>query len=181
MSLVKKLDVPTADTNTRTTLTRRAMDAVRVTGLAVVLGLGAAQSGGATDDESVGALGAGSRSAPTCSSHTLRGDYGFTIDGQIVGGPFAGLLRGLAMTHFDGHGNLTQVDFATINGIPTGTEWRPGTGTYEVDANCTGKAEIEFTDGSPALHLRLVVVDGGREVLTIVEGNATGSRGVKVR
>jgi len=111
----------------------------------------------------------------------LRGDYGFSIDGQILAGPKAGLLRGVAMTHFDGDGGLSQVDFTTINGVPIGTDWRPGTGSYEVNADCTGKAQINFTDGSPALHLRLVVADRGDQVRTIVEGNATGSVGTRVR
>ena len=116
-----------------------------------------------------------------CSESTLRGDYAFDISGQILAGPKAGLLRGVAMTHFDGDGGLNQVDFTTINGIPVGADWRPGTGTYEINADCTGKAQINFTDGSPALRLRLVVADRGDEVRTIVEGNATGSFGKRVR
>jgi hypothetical protein len=116
-----------------------------------------------------------------CSESTLRGDYGFAIDGQILAGPKAGLLRGVAMTHFDGDGGLSQVDFTTINGVPVGTDWRPGTGSYEINADCTGKAQIAFTDGSPTLKLRLVVFDRGDQVRTVVEGNATGSLGVRVR
>lgn len=72
------------------------------------------------------------------------------------------------------------MDFATINGIPTGTDWRPSTGTYDINADCTGTGQLNFNDGSPSLHLRLVVVDSGREVRSIVEGNATGSVGIKV-
>jgi hypothetical protein len=116
-----------------------------------------------------------------CSESTLRGDYAFSVDGQILAGPKAGLLRAVAMTHFDGEGGLSQVDFATINGVPTGTDWRPGTGSYEINADCTGKAQISFMEGSPTLHLRLVVADRGDQVRTIVEGNATGSFGTRVR
>lgn len=115
-----------------------------------------------------------------CSVRTLRGSYGFSIDGQILAGPRAGLLRGVAMTQFDGRGNLQQVDFTTINGVPTGTDWRPATGFYRVNADCTGTAEIVPGDGSPTLKLRLVVVRNGKEVRTVVEGNATGSIGVRV-
>ena len=117
----------------------------------------------------------------SCSKGSLRGDYGFAIDGTVLAGPAPFLLRGVAMTHFDGHGNTSQVDFVTRNGVPAGTDWRPATGTYDVDANCTGSATFSFEDGSPDLHLRLVVVDGGRQVMTTVEGNATGSLGIKVR
>jgi hypothetical protein len=116
-----------------------------------------------------------------CSESTLRGDYGFSVEGQVLAGPKPLLVRAVAMTHFDGEGGLSQVDFATINGVPTGTDWRPGTGSYEINSDCTGKAQISFTDGSGTLHLRLVVADRGDLIRTIVEGNAVGSIGSRVR
>lgn len=116
-----------------------------------------------------------------CSNRTVAGDYGFSIDGTIAAGtPNAFLLRGLAMTRFDGHGNLSQVDFTTRNGVPFGPDWRPAAGTYEINPDCTGSAQIVPADGSPALNLRLVVVNHGREIRTIVVGNAAGSVGIKV-
>src|SRR5262245_23406828 len=116
-----------------------------------------------------------------CSNRTLRGDYGFSIDGTILAGtPNASLLRGVAMTHFDGHGNLSQVDFTTRNGAPIGADWRPAVGTYDINPDCTGTAQIIPNDGSPTLNLRLVVVDRGREVRAIVVGNATGAVGIRV-
>jgi hypothetical protein len=81
----------------------------------------------------------------------------------------------------NGDGGLSQVDFTTINGVPTGKDWRAGTGSYEINADCTGKAQITPADGSPTLRLRLVVADRGDLVKTIVEGNATGSSGTRVR
>lgn len=120
-------------------------------------------------------------SSVRCSNRTIRGDYGFSIDGTILAGtPNAFLLRGVAMTHFDGRGNLSQVDFTTRNGAPIGADWRPAFGTYDIEANCTGTAQIIPADGSPTLNLRLVVVDRGREIRTIVVGNATGSVGIRV-
>jgi hypothetical protein len=115
-----------------------------------------------------------------CTNRTLRGDYGFDINGTVLAGPKAGPLRGVAMTHFDGQGNLEQVDFVTNNGVP-GVEWRPATGTYELDEDCKGTAEIVFSDGSPTLQLHLVVVNGGRQIWTVVAGNPTGSTGIRVR
>ena len=103
-----------------------------------------------------------------CSNRMLRGDYGFSIDGTILAGtPNAFLWRGVAMTHFDGHGNLSQVDFTTRNGAPVSADWRPANGTYEINDDCTGTAQIIQSDGSPTLNLRLVVVNRGREVRTI--------------
>ena len=117
----------------------------------------------------------------SCSDRTLKGDYGFSIDGTILAGtPNAFLLRGVAMTHFDGHGNLSQVDFTTRNGAPVTPDWRPAVGTYAINDDCTGTAQIVPSDGGPAVNLRLVVVNRGREVRTTVVGNATGSVGIKV-
>ena len=115
-----------------------------------------------------------------CSDRTLRGDYAFAIDGTILTAPSPLLVRGVAMTHFDGHGNLSQVDFVTLNGVAGGPDWRPATGTYEINPDCTGKAQI-IPAGAPPLNLRLVVGDRGRQVWTVVIGNATGSTGTKVR
>jgi len=151
---------------------RRSIPVAMAAGVAVILAVSIAGSARTDDDGPAEAR---------CSNRTLRGDYGFSIDGQILAGPHAGLLRGVAMTHFDGNGSLTQVDFATINGIPAWSDWRPVSGTYGLNPDCTGTAELQPSDGSPALHLRLVVVDRGREIRTIVVGNATGSTGTKVR
>lgn len=117
----------------------------------------------------------------SCSDQWLRGAYAFTIEGSILSGPAPVLLRGVAMTHFDGAGNLTQVDFATRDGAPLSTDWRPATGSYQVNPDCTGSAEIFPVDRSPVLRLRLVVFDRGNQVRTVVVGNATGSLGVRVQ
>jgi hypothetical protein len=115
-----------------------------------------------------------------CSDRTLRGDYAFAIEGTILTAPSPLLLRGVAMTHFDGHGNLSQVDFVTLNGAAAGPDWRPATGTYEINPDCTGTAQI-LPAGAPPLNLRLVVGARGRQVWTVVIGNSTGSTGTRVR
>lgn len=116
-----------------------------------------------------------------CGTHWLRGDYAFTVDGTILAGPSPVLLRGVSMTRFDGAGNLSQVDFVTNNGAAVSTGWRPASGRYQVNPDCTGSAEIIRNDGSPDLHLRLVVFDSGAQVRTVVVGGATGSHGVRVQ
>lgn len=116
-----------------------------------------------------------------CGTHWLRGDYAFAIDGTILAGPSPVLLRGVGMTRFDGAGNLSQLDFVTNNGAPVSSEWRPATGRYQVNDDCTGSAEIIRFDGSPDLRLRLVVFDRGAQVRTVVIGGATGSHGVRVQ
>lgn len=144
-----------------------------IAGCAVVLG----QSDGAQSER----LGdAGSSAQARCSNRTLRGSYAFDIEGTIVAGPNRLLLRGLAMTQFDGSGNLTQVDFTTVNGASAGADWRPGWGSYAINSDCTGTMEIIQSDGSPMLRLRLVVADHGRTIYNIVEGSSTGATGTKV-
>jgi hypothetical protein len=118
-----------------------------------------------------------------CSNRTLRGDYGFVIEALLLAGPsgpVSGALRGIAMTHFDGNGNLTQVDHVLINGVAPPVEWRPATGTYKVNPDCTGTAEIT-NSGRPPMSLHFVVVRNGREIHTVVEGPGPASSvGIKV-
>ena len=117
---------------------------------------------------------------PMCSDATLNGDYGFTIVGQILSPALAaGLVSGVAMTHFDGHGNMTQVDHVLHNGgIPPAEEWRPGKGPYHVNEDCTGYMVITAeptvaSDTSPVLRLEFVVSNYGHRVDTVVTGSPT--------
>jgi hypothetical protein len=56
----------------------------------------------------------------SCRNSTLKGDYAFTVSGQVflpvkaVDGTITTVVvqrDGIAMTHFDGEGHLSQVDF----------------------------------------------------------------------
>jgi hypothetical protein len=125
--------------------------------------------------------GAQSPNATGCSNRILSGNYGFSIEGEILAGAVTLPLRGVAMTHFDGNGNLTQVDHVLVNGAPPPSEWTPGSGTYTVNPNCTGTAQINIP-GNPLspLNLHFVVVRQGREIHTVVEANAVSSVGIKV-
>ena len=113
-----------------------------------------------------------------CSNATIRGKYGFTITGQILG---AGPVTGVTLAIYDGQGHMTQVDHVLLNGNPPTVQWRPATGTYTLNADCTGTEEIDFTDGSPSLHLSMVVVRFGREIRVVVDdpGIATTAVGIK--
>jgi hypothetical protein len=105
-----------------------------------------------------------------CTNKTLQGDYGSQIEGTILGPnlPF----RGLAMAHFDGKGNITQVDHIVFNGIPPAIEWTPGTGTYSVNPDCTGSAVINSPSGQGPVNLHFVVVNHGKQFNQVVDANA---------
>lgn len=117
--------------------------------------------------------------APTCSLASLQGNYGFTITGQILSGPTAGLVSGVALTTFNGNGGLTQVDHVLHNGQVPPEAWRNATGSYTMNSNCTGTMQLVFTDGSPTLNLYIVLDAGRWEIRTVVDGNAITSIGVK--
>lgn len=103
-----------------------------------------------------------------CSNRSLRGDYGSAVEGVVLPGPGVSIpIRGVVMTHYDGQGNFTQVDHIVINGVPPAIEWTPGTGTYHVNANCTGTAHIDTSTGG-FVNLEIVVVRQGKEVHAVV-------------
>ena len=108
----------------------------------------------------------------SCSNRNLRGDYGFTIEGLILPGSIP--IRGVALTHFDGKGHLTQVDHVIFNGFPPMQDWTPGTGTYHINADCTGTVRIDVPSTGDFINLRVVVVREGKEVHTVVTAPFNG-------
>ena len=121
------------------------------------------------------------QSPMTCSNATIRGEHGFTVSGQILGGPVAGPVTGTGLIVFDGKGNLTEVDHIVNNGNPPPLQWRHATGTYAVNADCTGTAELDFTDGSPPIHLSMVVVRRGLEILYVVDNPGSAITSISIK
>ena len=105
-----------------------------------------------------------------CNDRLIQGTYGFTIEGQKLGGPGpTGPQVGVAITTFDGEGNLSQLDSVVIGGSQVADFTHPPAGgTYSVNANCTGTFTIEFRDGRPLVTVDFVVVDSGAEIDTVV-------------
>jgi hypothetical protein len=110
-----------------------------------------------------------------CSNRTLSGDYGFALDGTFLPNtPF----RGVVMQHYDGNGNITQVDHVVVYGTPPPQEWTPGSGTYTVNPDCTGAATLTTPSGTVSLHF--VVVNNGKQINQVVDSNAVTAVGIKV-
>ena len=123
-----------------------------------------------------------------CSNSTLKGDYAFTVSGQIFLPTGVIVQReGIAMTHFNGEGKLTQIDFVLSDpmappppGVPPLDELKfqiDETGTYSVRADCTGTFTIDFPDltneagqkvPGAQITTNFVLSDGGRAIHTIV-------------
>ena len=113
-----------------------------------------------------------------CSNRTLNGDYGFALEGTILGPNIP--LRGLVMQHYDGNGHITQVDHVVDGGVPPTQEWAPGTGTYTVNPDCTGAGVINSSSGQGPLPIHFVVVNNGKQIFQVVDGNAVSTVGIKV-
>ena len=114
-----------------------------------------------------------------CNNDLIRGTYGFTVQGTKLGGlgP-TGQQVGVAITEFDGKGNLTQIDTVTIDGkVVADFSHTPATGTYTLNPNCTGTFTIDFTDGRPPVTTAFVVVYSGAEIDTVVT-SAGGAQGI---
>jgi hypothetical protein len=120
--------------------------------------------------------------ASACSNATIKGTYASTIRGQILLPNGASvLLTGVAMTTYDGLGNFTQVDAVADNGnLQPG--WRPGSGTYSVNPDCTGTQTVVIP-GLSDLHLQFVVAQSGNTIRSVVvdPGIATTAEGERVR
>jgi hypothetical protein len=132
-----------------------------------------------------------STDSDSCSMSTLKGDYAFTVYGQIFLPNGTIVTRdGVAMTHFDGAGYLTQVDFVLSSpNAPAPPPGMPPTdpvtkfhteekGSYTVNQDCTGNFEIDFpptTDPSTGkvssgaiIKVMFVLSNHGRTIHTIV-------------
>ena len=104
-----------------------------------------------------------------CSDHTIRGTYGIQMEGtrpvpQPVGGTQT--LIGVVKRTFDGMGNFTQID--NVHHSVTGwTPDREGSGTYQVNPDCTFATQFVPGPGAPVIEERGVIVDGGSEYYSV--------------
>lgn len=105
----------------------------------------------------ISALQARAEDDVSCSNASLKGSYGFVLNGTIVGvGPLA--IVGLAK--FDGAGNWSRNETAVVNGHVLPPESIAG--TYTVNADCTGS-----TSDSQGHHSQFVIVGRGKEMFSI--------------
>jgi hypothetical protein len=90
------------------------------------------------------------------------------VEAPELGAAPSGLqtVIGVIVRTYDGHGGFTQIDYikGSVPGIVPG---RPGSGTYEVNADCTGITLFQPGPGF-TLEERIVIVDHGNEIRTII-------------
>src|SRR6266568_1518008 len=125
---------------------------------------------------------AGTAQASVYSNSTIQGSYAFTVHGTIfLPNGATILIDGIGLAVFDGKGNVRQVAAVADNGFLS-PGWRPGTGTYSVNPDCTGTETI-VVPGMGDLHLQLIVAQGGNTIHSVVidPGFATTSDGERVK
>ena len=120
-----------------------------------------------------GIQGSGERSSVggfECADATIRGTWGIHMQGTgPVPPPLGGgiqTLIGVVTRTYDGMGNFSQVD--NVHGSVTGITYdRPGSGTYQVNPNCTIATQFVPGPGAPVIAERGVIVGLGNEIHTI--------------
>jgi hypothetical protein len=125
----------------------------------VVLGLAAILSAGSSRGTALADSG--------CNNHSLRGPYGFAVQGQTGAtstGTEPGEIAAAGQIVFDGNGGLTGNEWESFNGRITPITF---SGTYIVAADCTGRATVH--NGLTAT-FRLMLVERGQEV-NIIESD----------
>ena len=100
--------------------------------------------------------------ARECSNASLKGTYGASCEGTIVG---VGPVAVVSVLTADGDGNISGVETLSVNGvITTGVTL---TGTYTLNADCTGSIVTTAPDGSVTDH-DFVLDDNKKEIRIIV-------------
>jgi hypothetical protein len=105
-----------------------------------------------------------------CSIATLKGSYGYTITGTrpVPGSPLQfEQIIGVGVRDYDGQGGFTQVD--TTKGASAGAAVDiPTSGTYSIEADCSGKIVLVIPGRPEPVEARFVVINKGKEIRWIV-------------
>ncbi len=112
-----------------------------------------------------------------CSIASLKGSYAFRRTGvnNVVGGPIAQI--GIDVFHGDGTRGLIRSTRSNNGEIQDWTD-SPPSGSYTVDADCTGS--VFAADGTK--NDNLIVIDGGRRflLLSVAPGTITTEEGMSL-
>jgi hypothetical protein len=101
--------------------------------------------------------------AKECSTASFKGSYGASCEGTLAG---IGPLAVIGVLIADGNGNITGVETLSVNGVITqGVTFT--TGTYTVNADCTGSIVTTTPDGAVTDH-DFVLDDNKKEIRIIV-------------
>jgi hypothetical protein len=96
----------------------------------------------------------------------VKGNYAITVNGFFYDADgFQGVYSSAGLAIADGAGAITGTDTVNIDGTPT--RGRQFTGTYTLNANCTGTINLTDTKGNSIGNMDLVVANGGKTVALV--------------
>jgi hypothetical protein len=117
-----------------------------------------------------------------CSERTIMGAFGFSSEGLVIPAPGVTLpFRSVGTTHFDGRRNFVFLEHTVVNGTSLESGWTQSTGTYSVNADCTGMLTINTPNSPVPIQVSFVVVEGGREVRGVGNSNAITTVWIRLR
>lgn len=100
-----------------------------------------------------------------CSNDTLRGSFGYTSTGTLLGTfvppPFAGPFAEVGRQTFDGAGNTEATATTSSNGNITPVTIE---GTYTVKQDCTGTMTLLVSPFESTVNAYFVISDDGAEI-----------------
>jgi hypothetical protein len=97
----------------------------------------------------------------TCSNATIKGAFARTDQGFVTFPNSAPVpLAGLSLMTLDGNGRWMATGYGTLNGAHSPGA-ATGTGTYTVNADCTGHLEPDIAPSGRTGQQFFVIVDGG--------------------
>jgi hypothetical protein len=100
-----------------------------------------------------------------CSNRMLSGDYGSSSEGLIIPAPNVTLpFRSVGTTHFDGRGDFSGLEHTVVNGTSLESGWTRNTGTYSVNADCTGMMTLNTPNSPVPIKVSFVVFREGEEL-----------------
>lgn len=109
-----------------------------------------------------------------CTEGFLRRSYGYVFSGPRLG---VGPVAAAGIIAFDGHGGVAAQD--TVNNS-VAISRRTGMGSYAVDSNCTGSAELGGDYGGLSFDFMIVPGSGGSVLSFLVTNPGTVQPGVAV-
>jgi hypothetical protein len=93
-----------------------------------------------------------------CSNATLRGTFAYTVTGSLVAAPAPlGPYAEVGAQTFDGNGVTIVAGMSNTNGTAAATS---RTGTYTVNADCTGTFSIDIRPGISSHYFFVIANDG---------------------
>jgi hypothetical protein len=119
-----------------------------------------------------------------CSVETLNASYGFAGDGFSTSGPVPANISAftpvatIGVDTFDGAGHLSGSITVSFGGLIVSS---PLSGTYTVNADCTGSATVTETNSGFVIHLIFVIVDHGMQLRNLDTDTGSVSFATAVR